>query len=220
MVRNECCSSSCDNSKPSNHKALKLALWLVIFTIGYNLLESGIALFSGYRADSVSLVGFGFDSLIEISAAVLVLWRLALQLRQNDDAVVESAETQVHRFVGVTFFALAAYILFDAGSMLFFQEAPKESIVGIILAGASLLIMPALAWGKSRLAKEIGSSALAAEAKETIACSILSLILLVGLSLNALFGWWWADPVAGLFMLPWLIKEGVAGIKGEGCCGK
>jgi divalent metal cation (Fe/Co/Zn/Cd) transporter len=219
MTTDTCCNNSCDSGKPSNPRALKIGLWLVIFTIAYNLLESLIALFSGYKAESIALVGFGFDSLIEVSAAVLVLWRLALQLKQSDDAVVEKAETNVHRFVGITFFALATYILFDAGSLLFHQEAPKESLIGIILAIVSLIIMPALAWGKIRVAKEIGSLALAAEAKETIACSILSLILLVGLSLNALLGWWWADPVAGLVMIPWLIKEGVAGIKGEGCCG-
>lgn len=219
MTTDTCCNNSCDSGKPGNPRALEIGLWLVIFTILYNLLESLIALFSGYKAESIALVGFGFDSLIEVSAAVLIFWRLTLQLKQSDDAVVEKAETNVHRFVGITFFLLATYILFDAGSLLFHQEAPKESLIGIILAIVSLIIMPALAWGKIRVAKEIGSSALAAEAKETIACSILSLILLVGLSLNALLGWWWADPVAGLVMIPWLIKEGIAGIKGEGCCG-
>ncbi len=219
MNTDSCCNHSCDVKKPSSPKALITGLWLVIFTIAYNLLESLIAIFSGYKAESIALVGFGFDSLIEIAAAVLVLWRLLLQLKQTNDDVVEKAETNVHRFVGITFFALAAYILFDAGSALIYQEAPSESLIGIYLAIASLIIMPTLAWGKIRVSKEIGSSALAAEAKETIACSILSLILLVGLSLNAVAGWWWADPVAGLIMLPWLIKEGLAGIKGEGCCG-
>lgn len=219
MNTDSCCNNSCDVKKPNSPKALITGLWLVIFTIAYNLLESLIAIFSGYKAESIALVGFGFDSLIEISAAGLVLWRLLLQLKQTNDDVVEKAETKVHRFVGITFLALAAYILFDAGSALIHQEAPSESLIGIYLAIASLIIMPALAWRKIRVSKEIGSSALAAEAKETIACSILSLILLVGLSLNALAGWWWADPVAGLIMVPWLIKEGLAGIKGEGCCG-
>ncbi|HEY9685579.1 MAG TPA: cation transporter [Coleofasciculaceae cyanobacterium] len=103
--------------------------------------------------------------------------------------------------------------------MLIHQETPRESWVGIILAIASLTVMPALAWGKIQVANQIQSPALRAEAKETIACSMLSLILMVGLSANALWGWWWADPVAGLLMVPWLIKEGIAGLKGEGCCG-
>ncbi|MGE0175306.1 MAG: cation transporter [Oligoflexales bacterium] len=219
METDTCCNSRCDTGQTANLKPLKIGIALVAFTILYNVLESVIALFSGYQAESIALVGFGFDSLIEVSAAVLVLWRLMLQLRQASDERVEQAETGVHRFVGVTFFALSLYILFDAGMLLLHQEAPKESLIGIIMAIVSLIIMPVLAWGKIKVAKAINSASLAAEAKETIACSLLSLILLMGLSANALWGWWWADPVAGLAMIPWLIKEGIVGIKGEVCCG-
>jgi divalent metal cation (Fe/Co/Zn/Cd) transporter len=213
-----CCNNACQ-SVPANSKWLKIAFALVILTILYNVAEGLIAVWFGLEADSISLVGFGIDSIIEVSAAVLVLWRLLVQLKQTGDEAVERTETTVHRFVGVTFFLLATYIAYEAASTLWKQQAPDISIVGIILAILSLLIMPLLAWGKIRAAKEISSSALQSEAKETIACSILSLILLVGLAANALLGWWWADPVAGLCMVPWLVKEGTAGIKGEGCCG-
>lgn len=199
-------------------KWLKIAFVLVILTILYNVAEAVIAVLTGYSSESIALVGFGFDSLLEVSAAVLMLWRLIEQVKHQNDDAVEHAETTVHRFVGATFILLAVYIGYDAGTALWLQNKPEETLIGIILAVLSLLIMPALAWGKIRAAKEINSAALRSEAKETVACSILSLILLVGLALNATFGCWWADPVAALVMLPWLIKEGVSGLQGEGCC--
>lgn len=212
------CNEPCGAEPLKKSKWLTIAFWLVIFTIVYNIAEGVIAIRFGYSAESIALIGFGFDSLIEVSAAGLVLWRLFVQLKQADDEQVDKTETTVHRFVGLTFFALSAYILFESVIALWKQEMPHESLLGIVLALLSLLVMPLLSWGKLRAAKEINSPALRSEAKETIACSILSLILLVGLAANALFGWWWADPVAGLVMIPWLLKEGIAGIKGEGCC--
>lgn len=188
-------------------------------TILYNGIEAVIALLFGYMAESIALVGFGFDSLIEISASGLMVWRLVVELKGSAPEVIERTERMVHRFVGWTFFALSAYITYESVTAIYAQEAPQESLIGIIIATLSLLIMPALAWGKLKAADKLNSSALRAEAKETIACSILSLILLVGLAANATVGWWWADPIAGLLMIPWLVKEGLAGIKGEGCCG-
>ncbi len=119
----------------------------------------------------------------------------------------EAHEVRALRIVGVTFFALALYILYEAGSTLWLQEAPEASPIGIGLAGLSLLVMPLLAWRKLRTGQALESRALIADAKETIACSYLSLTLLLGLGANALFGWWWADPVAALAMLPWVIRE-------------
>jgi len=124
----------------------------------------------------------------------------------------------VHRFVGATFVALALYILAQAGWTLWTREAPEESLVGIILAVASLVIMPLVSWGKLHTAKVINSAALRAEAKETLACSYLSFTLLLGLVANAAAGWWWADPMAALLMVPWLVKEGLEGLRDEPCC--
>jgi divalent metal cation (Fe/Co/Zn/Cd) transporter len=221
MTKDSCCTELCgsnSNFKP-DPKWLKIAFALVSLTIVYNVLEAVLAVWTGEKAESIALVGFGVDSLIEVSAAFLMLWRLIEQVRHHNDEVVERAENRVHRFVGVSFFLLAAYIAFNAISTLWHQTRPEQSLFGIILALLSLIIMPLLSWGKMRAAHHIQSNALTAEAKESIACSILSFILLVGLVANATLGWWWADPVAGLVMLPWLLKEGIAGIKGEGCCG-
>ena len=212
-------SDCTSNSLVKDSKWLKIAFWLLISTFLYNVIEAVIALFIGYEAESIALVGFGFDSLIEMSASGLMVWRLAVELRGSAPEVIERTEHMVHRFVGWTFFALSAYITYESVTAIFAQEAPQESLIGIIIAALSLLIMPALAWGKLKAADKLSSPALRAEAKETIACTILSLILLVGLVANATIGWWWADPVAGLVMIPWLIKEGIEGIKGEGCCG-
>ena len=123
----------------------------------------------------------------------------------------------MHRVVGGTFLALAAYVTVQSVSALWQQEAPRESWIGIALASASLVIMPLVAWGKLRAAREIGSAALRAEAKETLACSYLSFALLLGLVANAAAGWWWADPVAALAMVPWLVREGLEGLRGESC---
>lgn len=195
----------------------RTGLWLVGVTLAYNVVEAAIALASGAAADSVALVGFGLDSGIEVAAAAVLLWRLALETRGTDAGTLERAERRVHRFVGATFVALAVYVTGQAGWTLWAREAPRESLVGIALAAASLVIMPLVSWGKLRAAREIGSAALRAEAKETLACSYLSFALLLGLVANAAAGCWWADPAAALAMVPWLIKEGREGLRGESC---
>jgi divalent metal cation (Fe/Co/Zn/Cd) transporter len=198
---------------------VRIGLWLVVGTMAYNTIEAVVALWAGIRADSVLLVGFGFDSVIELAAASMLLWRLSLEARGSRAAVVESAERKVRRFVGVTFFLLAAYVIFQSIWVLWVQDAPAESLVGLVLASVSLVLMPLIALWKLRVASVINSAALRAEAKETIACSYLSLCLLLGLLANAAAGWWWADPVAALLMVPWLIHEGIEGFEEEGCCG-
>lgn len=195
----------------------RIALGLVAATMVYNVIEAIVALWSGTVAKSIALLGFGFDSVIETSAAVLLLWRLFVEARGADAETIERTEHRVHRFVGVTFFLLAAYVSGDAVWTLWARAEPAESVVGILLAAVSLIIMPAVSWGKLRAAREIGSAALRAEAKETLACSYLSFTLLVGLVANAAIGWWWADPVAALVMVPWLVKEGGEGLRGEAC---
>ncbi len=188
---------------------------LVIATMAYNALEAALSVLWGYWARSIALMGFGLDSVIELAAAGVLLWRLRLEGRGASAEAIESGERRVQRFVGITFITLALYVTGQSGWILLMARPPHESVVGIIIAAASLVIMPLVSWGKIRAARHIGSKALAAEARETLACSYLSLTLLVGLVANALWGWWWADPVAALLMVPWLVKEGIEGIRGE-----
>lgn len=194
---------------------MRIGLWLVCATMVYNVAEAVVALFSGFAADSIALVGFGLDSVIEFAAASLLLWRLMVEARGAPEELVFRTERRVLRFVGLTFLALAVYVAAQAAWTLWTRDAPEESRWGIVLALASLIIMPLVSVGKLRAAKEIGSNALRAEAKETLACSYLSFALLLGLVANATAGWWWADPVAALVMVPWLLKEGVEGLRGD-----
>jgi divalent metal cation (Fe/Co/Zn/Cd) transporter len=193
----------------------RIGVQLVLATAAYNVVEAVVAVWSGIAAGSIALVGFGLDSVIECAAAGALFWRLRVEALGADHEEVERRERLVHRFVGATFIGLALYVSAQAGWTLWRQQGAEESVVGIVLAAASLVIMPLVAWGKLRAAKEIGSNALRAEAKETLACSYLSLTLLLGLVANASAGWWWADPVAALLMVPWLVKEGIEGVRGE-----
>ena len=193
----------------------KIALALVIGTLVYNLIEAVVALWSGVSADSVALIGFGLDSVIESLAAVAVLWRVRLEHRGASPERIEEGERRVGRFVGVTFLLLAIYVVAEAAWVFVGGEEAEESMVGIVLAIASLVVMPLVAWGKLRAARHLGSEALAAEARETLACAYLSLTLLVGLGAHAWLGWGWADAAAALLMVPWLIKEGWEAWRGE-----
>jgi len=182
---------------------------LAYLTIGWNSLEAIIAIGAGVVAGSISLVGFGFDSLIEVSSGAVILWRLFSGEHREELAL---------KLVGASFLALAAYIAFDAAKSLWFREAPAESYLGIILAILSLIVMPLLASAKRKVAASLKSDAMHADSRQTDICAYLSAILLIGLGLNALLGWWWADPVAGLAMVPIVAKEGIEALKGETCC--
>jgi divalent metal cation (Fe/Co/Zn/Cd) transporter len=195
----------------------RIGLWLVAATMAYNVLEGVLAVWTGLNARSIALVGFGLDSFIECAAAAALFWRLGLEARGADSERIERSERRVHRFVGGTFLTLALYVLIQAGWTLWHQEAVSESRIGIVLAVASLIVMPLVSWGKFHVANAVSSAALRAEAKETLACSWLSLTLLLGLVANALAGWWWADPITALLMMPWLVKEGIEGVRGEHC---
>jgi divalent metal cation (Fe/Co/Zn/Cd) transporter len=181
----------------------------------YNALEAAVALWAGVGAGSIALVGFGLDSVIELAAASVVSWRILIELKGEDSQRVTRAESRVRSFVGATFLALAAYVLVQSAWGLWTGDAPAESLVGLVLAVVSLVVMPLIAWAKLRAAEAIGSGALRAEAKETLACSYLSFCLLLGLAANAVFGWWWADPLAALLMVPWLVREGLEGFEQE-----
>lgn len=196
---------------------LRIGLGLVIATMLYNMAEAVIALWAGTEAASIVLIEFGLNSVIELTAAGVLLWRLTLEFRGAVLELVERADRRVHQFVGASFFALALYVVGQASWMLWRQQAPQASPIGIILACLSLTIMPLMSLGKLRAATVVGSTALRAEAKETLACSYLSFTLLLGLGANSAVGWWWADPIAALGMVPWLIKEGKEGLFEEQC---
>ena len=188
---------------------------LEYFTIIYNSLEGIIAIVAGVVAGSIALVGFGFDSLIEVTSGVALLWRLH---SDADESRRERMESVTLRIVGICFILLALYVSYDSIKSLVRHEAPNESRPGIILAIVSLIVMPLLVRAKRRVARSISSKALMADSKQTELCTYLSAILLGGLLLNALVGWWWADPLAAIVMVPIIVKEGIEGLRGETCC--
>ncbi len=189
--------------------------WLTWATIASNSLEAVIAIGAGLVAGSVALVGFGFDSVIELGSSVAGLWRLHADASPERR---ERAERQALRIIGTCFLVLAAWVLVDASRSLLARERPHESLVGIVLAAGSLVVMPLLARAKRRVAARLTSSALTAEARQTEICTWLSAILLGGLLLNALLGWWWADPVAALAMVPLIAYEGIEAVCGRTVC--
>lgn len=187
-----------------HRRALRLE-WL---TTLWNVAEAAIAIGSGTVAGSAALVAFGIDSLIEVSSAVVVLWRL---LKAGPEATleeIERADRKAHLLVGVTFFLLAGYVTVDASRTLIELAAPATSTIGLALAAASLIVMPLLAYAKGQTGRQMGSKALQADALETWLCAYLSATLLIGLGLNRWLGWWWADPVAALAMVPFMLWQG------------
>jgi divalent metal cation (Fe/Co/Zn/Cd) transporter len=201
---------------PDRPALVRRSQWLNYATMAYNSLEAIVAIGAGALAGCVALIGFGVDSVIELTAGVTALWRLRADHSAERRA---RAELSSLRVIGLCFIALAIYVGVDAARSLIARSAPDASRVGIILAIASLGIMPWLATAKRRIAFQLRSGALAAEARQTMICTYLSAILLGGLALNALLGWWWADPVAGLAMVPLITWEGIEGLRGRSPCG-
>jgi divalent metal cation (Fe/Co/Zn/Cd) transporter len=183
--------------------------------MAWNVAECGVALAAGFAAGSIALVGFGFDSAIEVTSGLAALWRL---WRDADEARRAASERRVLQIIGVCFLLLAAYVLYDAIAALVGGVAPEHSTVGIVLAGLSLIVMPLLVHYKRQVANRLRSGALEAEARQTQVCAYLSAILLAGLGLNAWFGYWWADPLAGMAMVPIIAWEGVEAVRGRTCC--
>lgn len=189
--------------------------FLEYFTIGWNTLEGLVAIVAGALAGSISLVGFGIDSFIEVTSGTVLLWRMSV----DADAVRrERNEMLSLRLVGGCFLVLAIYVGYESVSDLVTGKAPEHSIAGIILACVSLVVMPLLSRAKKRVGNELGSAAMHADAKQTDFCVYLSAILLAGLLLNVTLGWWWADPSAALIMVPIIAKEGIEGIRARACC--
>lgn len=194
---------------------VRRGLWLNYFTLGYNTLEAGVALVAGLSAGSVALVGFGFDSVVEVSASVVAQWRLRTDLHVGRR---EDAERLTQRIVGVTFLALAAWVAYEGVEALWRRKPPERSAMGVLVLVLSVVVMPLLARAKRRVAGELDSGALAAEAKQTALCAYLSAIALAGVGLNALVGWWWADPLAALAMVPIIASEGYDGVRARSTC--
>ncbi|MGW6929117.1 cation transporter [Lentzea sp. NPDC054927] len=204
-----CCAPTVPDSR-------KLALrrrvrMLVAATITYNVVEAVIALAAGTVASSTALIGFGLDSVIEVASAAAVAW----QFSGRDP---EQRERTALKVIAVSFFALAAYVTVESGLSLLQGERASHSTVGIVLAAVSLLVMPGLSYAQRKAGRELGSASAVADSKQTLLCTYLSAVLLVGLVVNSLFGWWWADPLAALVIAVVAVKEGREAWRGHHCC--
>jgi len=187
---------------------------LEYFTIAWNVVEGLLAIALGAIAGSISLVGFGLDSFIEVMSGAALLWRVSVDA---DEERRELNERRALRMVGVCFLLLALYITYESVTDLWHKQAPEHSVPGIILACVSLAVMPILSRAKRKVGRELNSVAMQADAKQTDFCVYLSAILVVGLVLNALFNFWWADPVGALVMVPLIAREGTEALRGEKC---
>lgn len=201
-------------------ESLAFALRLEYLTIAWNVVEGIVAVWAALAAASIALLGFGIDSFVESASGAVLVWRLLREKRGADQEQIEALDHRAHKLVGVSLFALAAFVAFEATKAPLTREPPSPTLVGIFLTGLSIGIMMWLARAKSRAAVALGSRALQADAFQTTACWWLSIITLAGIGLNALFGWWWADPVAALGMTVFLVREGREAWRGEteSCC--
>ena len=195
-------------------ESVQSGILLEYLTIVWNVVEGVVAVGSGAVSGSIALIGFGIDSFIETSSGAILLWRLRAEHRGESP---ERVERKALKLVGFSFMFLALYVAVDSVKTLIQRESPERSVVGIVIAGLSLIVMPWLAHKKRKAAAVLGSAALKADSRQTSLCAYLSVILLVGLLLNAMVGWWWADPVAGLCMVPIIVNEGREALRGETC---
>ncbi|ONM49450.1 cation transporter [Nocardia donostiensis] len=201
-------------SKPSTQRRAVLARrirWFVAATITYNMIEAVVALSEGARVSSTALIGFGLDSVIEVSSAAAVAWQFA-----GRDP--EAREKVALRVIAFSFFALALYVTVDSARSLLGVGAAEHSTVGIALAAVSSAVMPGLSWAQRRAGRELGSASAVADSKQTLLCTYLSAVLLTGLLLNSVFGWSWADPIAALVIAAIAVREGLDAWRGDTCC--
>lgn len=184
---------------------------LVAATITYNVVEAVVAITAGTIASSVALIGFGLDSVIEVSSAAAVAWQFA-----GPDH--ERREKAALRVIAGSFFVLAAYVAVEAVRTLISGDRPEQSTVGVVLVAVSVVVMPVLSWAQRRAGRELGSTSAVADSRQTLLCTYLSAAVLVGLVLNAALGWWWADPVVALGLAVVAVREGRAALRGDTCC--
>lgn len=203
------CKNTSINALDGSLEDVRRARLLEYLTIGWNSVEALAAVAAGILAGSIALLGFGFDSVVESLSGIILLWRLFSG---------EHREEMALRLVGASFLILAAYVSFESIRTIYLQEPPSASYAGIAIAALSLIVMPVLAREKRKVASRLNSGALHADSRQTDICAYLSAILLGGLLLNAVFGWWWADPLAAFAMVPIIVWEGVKGLRGENCC--
>lgn len=197
---------------PARRDALgRRARLLAGASVAYNIIEAIIAIAAGVAAGSVALVGFGLDSTVEVASGLIILWQFGHHLP-------ETRERRALRMIALSFFALAAYVTFESGRALLSGAEPDTSTIGVALACVSLLVMPLLSWAQRRTGRELGSRSVVADGTQTLMCTYLSAVLLVGLLLNATLGWSWADPVAALLIAGVAVREGLEAWRGEGDC--
>lgn len=199
-------------TEPERQRLGRRAQLLAGASVTYNVIEAVIAITAGVVAGSVALIGFGLDSIVEVSSGLIILWQFRHRLP-------ESRERTALRLMAISFFALAAYVSFESVRALVSGHQPDSSTVGIMLAALSLVIMPFLSWAQRRTGRALGSNAVVADGTQTLLCTYLSAVLLLGLVLNATLGWYWADPIAGLVIAAVAVREGREAWRGEGCCG-
>jgi len=192
-----------DTEEAGRDALLRRAFALEYFTVAWMVIEGAVAVTSGIIAHSIALVAFGLDSVIELFAAIVVLWQLRGHAEEQ-----EAKERVAVRLIAVTFFALAAYVAAEAIYDLVIHAKPETAVAGIIIAAAAVVVMPMLSIAKKRVGRKLGNEALAAEASESMFCALLAAVVLVGLALNSAFGWWWADPVAALVIAVFAVREG------------
>ena len=196
----------------------KKALLLSYFTVGYNVLEGIVSILAGLFAGSIALVGFGSDSFVESLSGGVMIWRFKKHGKITEEEE-EKVELKATRLIAYTFFILGSYVLYESAKKLCFHEIPDPSLLGIIIAIVSIIVMPVLFYMKYQTGKSVNSKSLVADSKQTLACTFMSIALLIGLGFNYLYGLWWADPVVGLIIVVFLIKEGYTTFKeGKICC--
>lgn len=203
------------NLSPARRSVLtRRVRWFVAATITYNVIEAVVAITAGAMASSTALIGFGLDSVIEVSSGAAVAW----QFSAGDHETREAREKTTLRIIAVSFFALALYVTVESVRALFGAAEADHSTVGLVLAAVSLAVMPGLSYAQRRAGRELGSASAVADSKQTLLCTYLSAVLLIGLGLNSVFGWSWADPVAAMVIAAVAVKEGREAWRGDSCC--
>jgi len=195
-------------TEAGRQQQIRFGVWIELVAIGWMIVEASVALITGFLTRSISLQGFGIDSIVELISGGILLWRLVVEQRGGSDEAVERAERRAAWVSALSLFALALYIVVASIITFALRERPESSAWGIGLAIAAAIIMPLLWQGKLRIARRIGSAALKADAACSVTCAYMSITLLIGLSLNAFFGWWWADPLAALVLVYFIVREG------------